>query len=88
VTLGELRKHIRAGVRDLNQLKALTRAAMGACGSKTCNSLLLAVMKSEGVKPEEVTDLTKRPLFVETEFGVFAGLSGSKKEDKTSFSGF
>lgn len=89
VTLGEIRKHIRDGVRDLNQLKALTRAGMGACGSKTCNSLLLSVMKSEGVKISDVTDLTKRPLFIETEFSVFAGASRLKpKEDKTSFSGF
>lgn len=88
VTLGEIRRYIRAGVRDLNQLKALTRAGMGACGSKTCNLLLLSVMKSEGVKVEEVTDLTKRPLFVETEFAVFAGLSSSRQEDKTSFSDF
>ncbi|MEW5950985.1 MAG: 2Fe-2S iron-sulfur cluster-binding protein [Elusimicrobiota bacterium] len=87
VTLGEIRKKIKEGVRDLNQLKALTRAGMGACGSKTCNSLLLSVMKSEGVDIKEITDLTKRPLFMETEFAVFAGVS-SKKEDKTSFSGF
>ncbi len=89
VTLGEIRKLIKQGVRDLNQLKALTRAGMGACGSKTCNSLLLAIMKREGIEPQKITDLTKRPLFVETEFAAFAGSSDKKeKEDKTSFSGF
>ena len=89
VTLGEIRKHIRNGVRDLNQLKALTRAGMGACGAKTCNSLILGIMKNEGVKPEELTDFTKRPLFLETELGIFAG-AGDKKEEKDapSFSGF
>jgi NADPH-dependent 2,4-dienoyl-CoA reductase/sulfur reductase-like enzyme/Fe-S-cluster-containing hydrogenase component 2/bacterioferritin-associated ferredoxin len=87
VTLGEIRKCIKNGIRDLNQIKAITRAGMGACGAKTCNSLLISIMKSEGVKIEEITDLTKRPLFVETELGVFAGLN--KKEGKDiSFSGF
>ncbi|MCX7648801.1 MAG: (2Fe-2S)-binding protein, partial [Elusimicrobiales bacterium] len=88
VSLGEIRKWIRKGVRDLNQLKALTRAGMGACGSKTCGSLLLSIMRSEGVKIEEITDLTKRPLFIEIELKSFAGLDKKEEEPKNNFSNF
>ena len=49
VTAGEIRRHIREGVRDLNHLKALTRAGMGACGGKTCPSLIARVFREEGV---------------------------------------
>ncbi|HQE99205.1 MAG TPA: FAD-dependent oxidoreductase, partial [Anaerolineae bacterium] len=36
VTAGEIRALIRKGYRDMNEIKAVTRAQMGACGSKTC----------------------------------------------------
>jgi ferredoxin len=36
VTAGEIRKHIRGGSRDFNEIKALTRTGMGSCGAKTC----------------------------------------------------
>lgn len=87
VTLGEIRKYIREGVRDLNQLKAITRVGMGACGSKTCGMFLMNIMKAEGVDLKEVVELTKRPLFMEVEFKAFLG---SKKEDEVadSFSNF
>ncbi len=73
VTLGEIRAVIESGVRDLNAIKALTRAGMGACGSKTCNSLIKRAFRELGVPPEEVTDNVARPLFVEVPLGVFAG---------------
>jgi NADPH-dependent 2,4-dienoyl-CoA reductase/sulfur reductase-like enzyme/bacterioferritin-associated ferredoxin len=89
VTLGEIRKAIRSGMRDLNQLKAVTRAGMGACGSKTCSSLLMNIYRSEGVDPKEVTAFTKRPLFVEAPLGVFSGVKClTEAEEKTSWSGF
>ena len=89
VTLGEIRRAIRGGMRDLNQLKAVTRAGMGACGSKTCSALLMNVFRSEGVKPEEVTGFTRRPLFVEAPLGVFSGVKcRTEQEEKASWSGF
>lgn len=72
-TQAEIRTAIKAGVRDLNQLKALTRAGMGSCGGKTCRPLLERLMKEEGVPVEEVTPLTERPLFVEVPLGILAG---------------
>jgi Fe-S-cluster-containing hydrogenase component 2 len=73
VAAGEIRAAIRSGVRDLNQLKALTRAGMGACGSKTCRPMIWRMLKEEGVDPGTVTDRVDRPLFVEVPIGAFAG---------------
>jgi sarcosine oxidase, subunit alpha len=33
VTAGEIRRAIRSGIRDFNELKHVTRAGMGACGT-------------------------------------------------------
>ncbi len=89
VSLGEIRSAIRSGMRDLNQLKAVTRAGMGACGSKTCSTLLMNIFRSEGVKPEEVTAFTRRPLFVEAPLGVFSNIKcQTEADEKASWSGF
>lgn len=78
VTAGEIRAAVRKGVRDTNQIKALTRAGMGACGSKTCRPLIHRLFKDEGIELSEVTDGTDRPLFVEVPMGVVAGVRGSR----------
>ncbi len=78
VTAGEIRALIRAGVRDFNQLKAVSRASMGACGYKTCESLILQLFRSEGVPLDEVTLNTVRPVFVEAPLGVFANAAPVK----------
>jgi len=72
VTAGEIRALIRKGYRDMNEIKAVTRAGMGACGGKTCTSLILRLFREEGVPPSDVTPNVKRPLFVEAPLGVFA----------------
>ncbi len=74
VTAGEIRALIRRGVRDMNQLKAATRAGMGACGGKTCPSLIKRIFREEGVPENQVTDFTKRPVFIEVPLGAFAGV--------------
>ena len=71
VSLGEIRKAIRSGVRDLNQLKAMTRAGMGACGSKTCLPQLINIFRDEGVPYAEITQNTSRPLTMEVTLGQF-----------------
>jgi len=73
VTAGEIRAAIRDGIRDMNQLKALTRAGMGACGSKTCRPMIWRIFQEEGIDLELVTDRVDRPLFVEVPIGVLAG---------------
>lgn len=74
VTAGEIRALIRKGYRDMNEIKAVTRAQMGACGSKTCTNLILRLFREEGVPLSEVTRNIPRPLFVEVPLGVFAGV--------------
>jgi len=89
VSLGEIRRAIRGGMRDLNQLKAVTRAGMGACGSKTCSVMLMNIFRSEGVDPKEVTAFTKRPLFVEAPLGAFSNVKcRTEADEKASWSGF
>jgi bacterioferritin-associated ferredoxin len=73
VTAGEIRDLIRQGYRDLNEIKAITRAAMGACGSKTCHSLIVRLFRDEGIILSDVTDTTRRPMFIEVPLKVFAG---------------
>ena len=73
VTAGEIRALIRQGYRDLNEIKAITRAAMGACGSKTCHSLIFRLFRDEGIILSDVTDTTRRPIFIEVPLKVFAG---------------
>ena len=74
VTAVEIRGLIRSGIRDMNQIKAITRAGMGACGYKTCENLILQMFKEEGVSLEDVSLNTIRPVFVETPLGVFANI--------------
>ncbi|MEJ2729138.1 MAG: FAD-dependent oxidoreductase [Deltaproteobacteria bacterium] len=83
ITAGEIKAAIRGGVRDINQLKALTRAGMGACGSKTCRPMIWRIFQEEGIDPGTVTDRTDRPLFVEVPIGILAGkYAGGHFENK------
>ena len=79
VTAGEIRKLIRDGVRDINEIKAVTRASMGSCGAKTCTPLIHRLFREEGVPESEIVDQPKRPLFIEVPLGIFAGLE--REED-------
>jgi sarcosine oxidase, subunit alpha len=76
VTAGEIRRLIRDGVRDISEIKAVTRAGMGSCGAKTCTPLVHRLFREEGVPDTEVVDQPKRPLFLEVSLGTFAGLGG------------
>jgi NADPH-dependent 2,4-dienoyl-CoA reductase/sulfur reductase-like enzyme/Fe-S-cluster-containing hydrogenase component 2/bacterioferritin-associated ferredoxin len=77
VRKSEILRAIRAGVRDMNQLKAVARSGMGGCGGKTCTEQVLRLFRSEGVDPSEVTLPTIRPLVAEVHLGDFV-----KKQDK------
>ncbi len=76
ITAGEIKAAIRDGVRDINQLKALTRVGMGACGSKTCRPMIWRIFQEEGIDLSTVTDRVDRPLFVEVPIGILAGARG------------
>ncbi|MFH2002819.1 MAG: FAD-dependent oxidoreductase [Planctomycetota bacterium] len=64
-------KAIRAGVRDMNQLKAVARSGMGGCGGKTCTEQVLRLFRAEGIDPSEVTLPSIRPLVAEVHLGDF-----------------
>ncbi len=81
VTAGQIRKLIREGVRDINQIKATTKASMGACGGKTCLNMIKRLFQSEGVSLNEVTETSIRPVFVEIPMHVLAQMAANK-EDK------
>lgn len=74
VTAGEIRQLIRAGYRDINQIKVVTRSTMGACGGKNCGPLIMRIFREEGVVQADVVPNVARPLFVEIPLGVFAGV--------------
>ncbi len=79
VTAGPIQKLIREGVRDINEIKAVTRACMGSCGAKTCTPLIHRLFREEGVPESDIVDQPNRPLFIEVSLGVFAGLD--REED-------
>ncbi len=80
VSVGEIRNWIRSGVRDFNELKALTKVGMGACGGKTCTPLIERIFREEGVSIDDITPGKKRPLFIEIPMGIFANAKDKKEE--------
>lgn len=73
VTAGEIRKLIREGYKDMNEIKTVTRACMGACGAKTCDALIRRIFREEGVPSDKITGPSKRPIFIEVPLGILAG---------------
>ncbi len=65
VSAAEIRNLIISGIRDINQIKSVTHASMGACGGKTCLNLIHRIFAEEGIPMAEVTDPPVRPSFVE-----------------------
>jgi sarcosine oxidase, subunit alpha len=82
VTAGEIRRLIQAGYRDINEIKAISRAGMGACGAKTCTSMIYRLFREDGISFDHVVDHTKRPLFIEVPLGVFAGVQKTEGENR------
>ena len=78
VSVGEIRDWIRSGIKDFNELKALTKVGMGACGGKTCTPLINRIFQEEGISIDDITPGTKRPLFIEVPMGIFAGVKNKK----------
>jgi NADPH-dependent 2,4-dienoyl-CoA reductase/sulfur reductase-like enzyme/Fe-S-cluster-containing hydrogenase component 2/bacterioferritin-associated ferredoxin len=81
VTAGEIRELIRQGYRDINEIKAVSRAGMGSCGAKTCTDLIHRLFRDEGIPDAEVTDQINRPLFMEVPLGVFAAIPDGGEEN-------
>lgn len=78
VSVGEIKRFVQENeVTDLNQLKQI-RAAMGACGGKTCLDLLPRVLMQAGVPKEAIRPATYRPLTVEIPMKALANQGGGK----------
>lgn len=71
VSVGQVRKLVKSGISDLNQIKAITRAGMGPCGAKTCETLIKGVLREEGIPTKDVVPNTKRPVFIEVPLDIF-----------------
>ncbi len=78
VRKSEIVREIQSGVRDINQLKALSRPSMGGCGGKTCTELVLRIFREQGVEVGEVAPGTIRPLVAEMPLGLF--VEGGEQE--------
>jgi NAD(P)H-nitrite reductase large subunit len=62
VTLGEIRRAIRAGAWDVDAVKRMTRAGMGLCQCKACFNLIVNIIRSETNIPlSQLTPFTVRP---------------------------
>lgn len=81
VTAGEIRNLIKKGVTDANELKAISKVGMGACGAKTCTKLIEKLFREEGIPYDEITPFVQRPLFIEVPLRHFVGLSKEEKQD-------
>ena len=73
-------KEIRAGVRDMNVIKSVCRAGMGACAGRTCTELVQRIFREEGIPAGEVTPGTYRPFAAEVPLSAFAGVEEDDEE--------
>jgi sarcosine oxidase subunit alpha len=80
VTALEVRQLIRSGYRDINEIKTVSRAGMGACGSKTCRAIINRLFREEGIPMDQVTEHTRRPIFMEVPLGIFAGVENDEEK--------
>lgn len=78
ISVGQIKQFVQENeVRDLNQLKQI-RAAMGACGGKTCLDLLPRVLVQAGVPNDEIRPATYRPPTVELPMKALANQGGEQ----------
>jgi sarcosine oxidase subunit alpha len=75
---------IRAGVRDMNHLKAELRTGLGACGGKTCTDLILRIFAQEGIPLSEITPPTVRPFVSEIRLAMLAGAQEDAEPEDTT----
>jgi NAD(P)H-nitrite reductase large subunit len=74
VTLSKVRQAIREGAVDVRGVKLRTRAGMGLCQGRTCESLVARIVTSElGIPRERVLPDRVRPPVISLTFGALAG---------------
>ncbi len=87
ITKGDILREIRAGVRDMNDLKARLRVGMGPCGGKTCIPLIEQLFRWEGVKADNIAPHVNRPFFQEIPMDIFFRTSVQKSGEDLNESG-
>lgn len=74
VTAGEIRAAIRAGARDVTQVKLRTRAGMGLCQGRTCELLVQQILSQElGISQDQAGYSTPRTPQRPMTFGTLGG---------------
>lgn len=62
ISVGDVRRAVREGVREVNEVKIVTRCGMGPCQGRMCGPALAEVMGAEmSLRPDKVGLLTVRP---------------------------
>ena len=62
VTLGEIKKAIKQGAKDVDAVKRMTRAGMGLCQSKSCYNLVARIINEmTGIPLSKLKRYTSRP---------------------------
>ncbi len=62
MTLGEIKTALAEDIKDLNELKRMTRCGMGNCQGRMCGPALQEIVaQSKGVTPAEIGALHPRP---------------------------
>jgi thioredoxin reductase/bacterioferritin-associated ferredoxin len=62
ITAGEIRKAVRQGTMNLNDIKKRTRSGMGYCQGTHCLPTIAAMLAREfGARPEDIPMMTTRP---------------------------
>jgi NAD(P)H-nitrite reductase large subunit len=80
ITLGEIKRAIIEGARDVTGVKRRTRAGMGLCQGRSCGRFVEEILcRQLGKRPEEIGPATKRPPVRPITFGA---LSEAENEDR------
>ena len=62
ITLGEIKAALTEEIRDLNELKRMTRMGMGSCQGRMCAPFVQEMLAREGrVSPAGIGSLNPRP---------------------------
>ena len=73
ITVGEIRRAIAEGARDVVGVKRRVRAGMGLCQGRTCEKLVQQILCGElGLRPDQVGHSSARPPVRPITFGELA----------------
>ncbi|MBW1699308.1 MAG: FAD-dependent oxidoreductase [Deltaproteobacteria bacterium] len=71
ITLGEIRKAVAGGARDINEVKRITRLGMGRCQGRMCGPAIVEIMQREHIsETPTLRYLNPRPPFKPIGLGV------------------